>query len=151
MDRKLACVVYLSSYVGSLARVEARLLKLGYEVHSFEVSKDRADAIVAGDKASLPDALRDCLEQSELCVLLIDESAGSLGTIGGLSSDLGCRVVTVGKDLESLPIELDDIADGHLPDVDHQKADEVLGGERVRINVDGTELPLREPKRQKCQ
>lgn len=151
MVKKLACVVYLNSYAGSVAAVEQRLQALGYKVHSFEVTKERADAIVAGDAASLPSELRNCLQECELLVLLLDDDAECLGSIGGLGSDAGCRVVTVGGDPETVPTELDDITDGHIPNIEHPTADEVLGGSRERIKPDGTVSDERKPKRVKCQ
>jgi hypothetical protein len=151
MASKLACIVYLSSYQGSVEAVEDHLQGLGYDVHSFEVTKARAEAVRAGDVASLPDELRKCLQDAELCVLLLGDEAECLGAIGGLGSDLGCRVVTMGGDPESLPAELDDVIDGHLPDVEQPQVDEVFQGTPERIKPDGTASPDRKPKRVKCQ
>jgi hypothetical protein len=68
-----------------------------------------------------------------------------------LGADLGCRVVTVGGDPETVPTELDDVADGHVSDIEQPLADDILGGDRVRVKPDGTATEPRAPKRQKCQ
>lgn len=151
MANKLACIVYLSTFAGSVDAVEQHLQALGYDVHSFEVTKDRANTVVAGELSSLPTELRKCLKDAELCILLIGEDAECLGPIGGLGSDLGCRMVTIGGDPDDVPTDIDDIADGHIPDIEQPEADEVLGGERIRIKPDGEAAPERKPKRQKCQ
>lgn len=151
MASKAACIVYIEEFAGSVDAVEARLHELDYDVQSFEISKDRATAVRAGELESMPPELRTCLEAADLCVLLLGDDAECLGAIGGLGSDLGCRVVTIGGSPENVPSELDDIADGHLPDVDQPAADEVLGGTRSRIKTDGEPAEERKAKRQKCQ
>lgn len=148
---RLACVVYLSSYAGSVDAVEEHLQALGYEVHSFEVTEERARAVRAGALDTLPEELRHCLENAELCVLLLGDDAEALGAIGGLGSDMGCRVVTVGGDPENLPDELDDVIDGHVPDIEQPPADEVFDGAPERIKPDGSPSEERKPKRVKCQ
>lgn len=151
MAGKLACVVYLSSYQGSVDAVEDHLQALGYEVHTFEVTEERAQAVRAGDSSSLPDELRQCLEKADLCVLLLGEDAERLGAIGGLGSDMGCQVVTVGGDPEKLPSELDDVIDGHVPDTEQPTVDEIFEGTPERIKPDGEPAEVRKAKRVKCQ
>lgn len=151
MARKLACVVYLSSYRGSIDAVEERLQALNFEVHTFEVTEERAQAVQAGDLSSLPDELRQCMQTADLCVLLLDERAEGLAAIGGLGSDMGCQVVTIGGDPEVLPAELDDVIDGHVPDIDLPIVDEVIEGEPERIKPDGEPADERKANRVKCQ
>ena len=151
MANNLACVVYLSSYRGEVAAVEQRLQVLGYEVQSFEVTKERASAVQTGDPSSLPSELRKCLDKADLCVLLIDEDADCLGAVAGFGSDFGCRVVTVGGEPDDVPSDVDDIADGHVPDIERPEADEILCGKPERIQTDGVAAPVRKPARVKCQ
>ncbi len=151
MAGKLACVVYLSSYQGSVDAVEDHLQELGYAVVSFEIAKERAEAVRAGDLSSLPDELRECLQKADLCVLLLGDDAEPLGAIGGLGSDMGCQVVTVGGDPENLPSELDDVIDGHVPDTDQPIVDKIFEGTPERIRPDGEPAEARKAKRVKCQ
>lgn len=151
MAKDVACIVYLPSNVGSVEEVEQRLASQGYEVRSFEVTKERAAAVKAGQWETLPNELAACLEEAVLVVLLIDEDANLLGPIAGLGSDAGCRVVSIGGSPDDLPVDLDDIIDGHIPSVDAPNADEVIGGKPDRIEPDGESASPRKPVRVKCQ
>jgi len=88
---------------------------------------------------------------ADLCVLLLEDSAEGLAAIGGLGSDMGCQVVTIGGDPEELPSELDDVIDGHVPEIDLPVVDEIIEGEPERIKPDGEPAEERKLRRVKCQ
>jgi len=128
----------------------ARLRDEGYEVCAVEVIAEVAKAIKAGESASLPAEVQDCLAGAEVCVILVDETV-DFGALGGLASDGGCRVVTVGGSPDALPAALDDIIDGHVPSPDAPELVDVVEGETERVRPDHTAAPPRKPDRVKCQ
>lgn len=151
MAEEFACIVFLPSSRGKVEEVEQRLISQGYQVHTFEITNDRAAAVKSGDWGSLPKELADCLEEAALVVFLIDEGGSLLGPIAGLGSDAGCRVVSIGGGPSELPEGLDDVIDGHIPNVNAPDADDIIGGKPDRIESDGQAAPPRKPKRVKCQ
>src|SRR5690242_19761312 len=92
MATKKACILHTPEKKAAADEVAKRLKEKGYAVCVTEVSTETAKAVKAGDKASLPADVADCLEGADVCIVLVDEQ-GSLATIGGLASDGGCRVV----------------------------------------------------------
>ena len=151
MATKLACVIYLESYTGSVLAIKNKLDEQGYEVHSFELAKNLASDVRMGHWETLPDQIAACLRDADLVVLLIDDDAETLGPIAGLGSDAGCRVVTVGGNPDNLPESLDDIIDAHLPNLDIPQAGEIIGGVSDRLSDEGRSAAKRKPRRVKCQ
>ena len=151
MAQKLACVIYLSSYSGSVAATEEKLVEQGFAVHVFEIAKALASQVSIGQWDTLPAEIADCVKKADLVVLLIEDDAELLGPIAGLSSDAGCQVVTVGGEPDALPDGLDDIIDGHLPNLEIPQAEEILGGATNRLGQDGDPVAPRKPRRVKCQ
>lgn len=150
MATKKACVVHTPSKKAGAETVVSRLRGEDYEVCVAEVSVEIAKDVKAGEMASLPADVRGCLEGADVCVILIDEEV-NLGVIGGLASDGGCRVVTIGGSPDNLPAELDDVVDGHLPAPDSPELVDVVSGVPERVRPDNKPAPPREPDRVKCQ
>ncbi|WP_162888162.1 hypothetical protein [Sphingomonas mesophila] len=147
---KKACIVFTEARAAEAEVVAKRLQENGFDACMAEVSITEAKAVQAGDASTLPDHVKDCLDGAEVCVILVDEEA-ALGGIGGLASDGGCRVVTVGGDPAILPTDIDDIIDGHVPSPDAPDLIDVVEGEPERIRPDNSPAPPREPDRVKCQ
>lgn len=145
-----ACVLHIPQKRTEAEEVGARLRANGYEVCITGVSSQTAKAVKAGDASSLPSTVADCLDGAVICVILVD-GEGTLGAIGGIASDSGCRVVTVGGPPDGLPQELDDVIDGHVPYADSPELIDIVQGEDARVTPDGKRAPTRKPKRVKCQ
>lgn len=152
MAEKIACVIYTKNHEPELADVVKQLENRGFQVECHEVTSDVAAAYSKGDSQSLPDAVRECLERAEVCVLLFDEDFDEVfAGIGGLASDCGCRVVSVGGSPEDLPTDLDDIIDGHVPSAQSPDFPEIVDGKPDRVLPDGGSAGPRKPDRVKCQ
>jgi hypothetical protein len=130
--------------------VAAQLRNDDYEVCVAEVTKDVAQSVKAGDVSSVPKEVAQCLSDADICIILVSDDV-DLGAIGGMASDSGCRVVTVGGSPDELPVEFDDIIDGHVPRPDSPQLPDIIEGEPALIRPDGTIAPRRKPKRVKCQ
>jgi len=150
MATKKACILHTPQKKVDAEAVSKRLRAEGYDVRVTGVSIQTAKSVEAGDRSTLPPTAAECLENATLCVILVDED-GCLGTVGGLASDAGCRVITVGGSPDALPNDLDDIADGHVPSPDAPELVEIAKGKDERIAPDGTRAPPRKPNRVKCQ
>jgi hypothetical protein len=150
MATKKACILHTPAKKIEAEAVGDRLRVRGYEVCITGVSTQTANAIKAGDKSSLPSTVAECLQGASVCVILIDDE-GSLAAVGGIASDSGCRVVTVGGSPEALPTELDDIVNGHVPTPDTPQLADIVDGEDIRIEPDGTQAPRRKSDRVTCQ
>jgi hypothetical protein len=150
MATKKACVIFTAAKQSEADAVSANLQEAGYEVCMAEVAAAEAAAVKAGQQGSLPAKVQGCLDGAEVCVILMDEAA-DFGGIGGLASDGGCRVITVGGNPEDLPEELDDIIDGHLPSPDSPDLVDVVEGEPERVRPDNEPASPRKPPRVKCQ
>ncbi|MGN6155713.1 MAG: hypothetical protein ACTHN4_08255 [Sphingomicrobium sp.] len=150
MATKKACVIYTPQKKTEAQSTAGRLQDDGFDVCLTEVSAEVANAVQAGNQSSLPTDVKDCLDGAEVCVILVDEAI-DLGGIGGIASDVGCRVVTVGGDPDKIPTELDDIIDGHVPSPDDPELIGVVEGQPERIKPDHTSAPPRKPDRVKCQ
>ena len=150
MATKKACVIHTTSKKAEAEAVAKQLSDKGFQVCVTEVSAEEANAVKSGDSSSMPNAVQECLEGSEVCVVLVDEAV-DLGGIGGIASDQGCRVVTVGGDPDNLQTNLDDIIDGHVPSPDDPELVDVVEGEPDRIKPDHTPAPPRKPDTVKCQ
>lgn len=147
---KKACVIYTQSKQAEAEAASAKLKDAGYDICMAEVSSEEADAVKLGDVESLPTQVRDCLDGADVCVILIDEDV-DFGDIGGIASDEGCRVVTVGGEPEDLSEDLDDIIDGHLPTPESPDFIDVIEGEPERVGTDDEAAAPRKPPRVKCQ
>jgi hypothetical protein len=150
MAAKKACILHTPQKAAEAEEVGKRLRADGHEVCITGVSSQTAKAVKAGDKSSLPITVAECLNGASVCVLLIDDEK-SLGAIGGIASDSGCRVVTVGGSPEALPTELDDIVNGHVPTPDTPELVDIVDGEDIRIEPDGSQAPRRKSDRVTCQ
>ena len=150
MAAKKACVIHTPAKKDAAEATAARLQGDGYEVCVTEVTSDIAGQVKAGAGSSLPSDVAACLDGADICVILVDDEV-SLGAIGGLASDAGCRVITVGGAPDDLPTEFDDIVDGHVPGPDSPELPDVVDGDSVLMRPDGTSMPRRKPKRVKCQ
>lgn len=150
MATKKACILHTPTKKAEAAEVGARLEQHGYEVCITAVSTQTAKSVEAGDKSTLPSTVADCLDGASLCVILVDEE-GTLAAVGGIASDSGCRVVTVGGSPDALPSQLDDIAHGHVPAPDTPELLDIVDGQDARIAPDGTQLPRRKSDRVTCQ
>lgn len=150
MATKKACVVHTPAKKTDAEAVRERLSNDGYSVCLTEVSASEANAVEAGDRSSLPVDVRECLEGAEICVILVDDVVG-LGAIGGLASDMGCEVMTVGGSPEDLPDSLDDVTDGHVPTPDAPQLEEIVQGKPEMIRPDNTRAKPRDSDRVKCQ
>lgn len=150
MALKKACIIFTTTKEVEAEATAAQLRDNGYSVCMAEVTAEVGGAVKAGDQASLPAEVADCLQDAEVCIILIDET-GDLGAIGGLASDRGCRVVTVGGSPDDLPQELEDIIDGHAPSLDAPELMDVVKGEPERIKSGHEPAPGRKPDRVKCQ
>lgn len=147
---KKACIVFCQAKASEAEAVAKRLQGDGFETCMAEVTFTDAKAVKAGDTLSLPSAVNECLDGAEVCVILVDED-NAFGGIGGLASDEGCRVVTVGGDPTDLPTDLDDIIDGHVPSPDSPELCDIVEGEPERVQPDNSPAPPRNPDRVKCQ
>jgi hypothetical protein len=150
MATKKACVIHTASKKPEAEAVAKQLGDEGFQVCLTEVTAEEANSVKSSDTSSVPTAVQACLEGSEVCVILVDEAV-DLGGIGGIASDGGCRVVTIGGDPDNLPIDLDDIIDGHVPSPDDPELVDVVEGEPDRIKPDHTPAPPRNPDTVKCQ
>lgn len=147
---KKACVLHTPFKAAEAVEVGDRLRAGGCEVCITGVSTQTAKAVESGDKSSLSSTVADCLNGAEVCVILIDDEA-SLGPVGGIASDAGCRVVTVGGSPDDLPSELDDIIGGHVPQPDTPELLDIVGGQDARISPDGAQADRRKSDRVTCQ
>lgn len=145
-----ACILYTPRKRPEAENVAERLKADGYTPCITGVSIQTAKTVEAGDKSSLPSTVTDCLEGASVCVVLIDDEA-SLGPIGGIASDSGCRVITVGGSPDELPTELDDVVSGHVPAPDTPELVDIVHGEDIRIAPDGTQASRRKSDRVTCQ
>jgi hypothetical protein len=150
MATKKACILHTPQKKADAEAVAKRLQAEGYDTCVTGVSSQTAKSVQAGDMSTLPSTVAECLKDASICVILVDEE-GCLGAVGGLASDAGCRVVTVGGSPDALPKELDDIADGHVPSPDTPDLIDIANGKDERITPDGSSAPPRKPKRVKCQ
>jgi hypothetical protein len=150
MATKKACVLHTPEKKAEAEAVSKRLQADGFEVCVTGVSTQTAKSVKAGDTSTLPTTVEACLKDASVCVILVDDE-GSLGAVGGLASDAGCRVLTVGGSPDALPNDLDDVADGHVPSPDAPELVDIANGKDERIAPDGTSAPPRKPKRVKCQ
>lgn len=153
MAEKKACVLYGSGQENAAEAAAERLRNDGYGVCTVEITAEEAHAVRAGDLTSVPSAAAECIEGSEVCLILIGEGNGvaDLGPLAGLASDAGARVVTVGGSPEDLPTELDDVIDGHVPSIDSPRFDDVVCGVPERVRPDNTTPTGRKEDRVKCQ
>lgn len=133
---KKACVIHTASKSGDAEIVAGRLVDDGYVVCTTEVTTEIASSAKAGDTSSLPADAIDCISGAEVCVILVDDTI-DLGAIGGLVSDQGCRVVTVGGSPDDLPEQLDDIGDAHVPSPESPELLDEVRGVRERSNLMG--------------
>jgi hypothetical protein len=147
---KKACIVFTEMKAMEAEAVAKRLQGQGFDTCMAQVTIVEAKAVKAGDTSTLPAAVKDCLNGAEVCIILVEENT-ALGAIGGLASDEGCRVVTVGGDPADLPTEIDDVIDGHVPSPDAPDLMDVVEGEPERIRADNSPAGPREPDRVKCQ
>ena len=147
---KKACIIFGSGKQAEADKAAAQLQEAGYDVCLAKVTGEEATAVKAGDHDSLPEPVQDCLSGAEVCIILVDDDV-DFGGIGGLASDDGCRVVTVGGSPDALPEGLDDIIDGHVPSPDAPNLIEIVEGEPERIQPDNSPASPRKPDRVKCQ
>src|SRR5690348_11625332 len=105
---KKACILHTPSKKAEAEEVSKRLEADGYETCVTGVSTQTAKSVQAGDSSTMPCSVVECLKGASLCVILVDEE-GCLGAVGGLASDGGCRIVTVGGSPDALPDDLDEI------------------------------------------
>lgn len=154
MELKRACVIFSAAKRDEADQVVQRLRDEGYEVCATEVVPEVAQAVKANDATSLPPEVASCLDGAEVCVILVEQDAAAsscMGGLAGIASDGGCRVVTVGGSPESLPVELDDIIDGHAPSPDAPDLIDIIAGRPDRIKPDNSPAPERDEDRVKCQ
>jgi len=152
MANKKACVIFTEKKRDEADRLSERLRAEGYNVCATEVSAQDAKALVAKDVSALPSEVTACLADAEVCVLLIDDEAPDMfDGLAGLASDGGCRVVSVGGAPADLSRDLDDLIDGHLPDVDDPTLIDVVNGKPHRIKPDKSPEAERKEPRVKCQ
>lgn len=95
MKGKNACVVYVQATKTEAPRIKAELEKNGYSVCSVLASLEAAKSAQRG-AMDLPDALKRCVEQAQLCVFLVPEEQpddqGISGAIG-FAGQLGKRMI----------------------------------------------------------
>ena len=93
--KKNACVVYVQATKAEVPRIKEELENNGYSVCSVLASLDVAKNAQSG-ATDLPDALKKCIEQAELCLFLVpEEQSDDQGISGaiGLSGQLGKRMI----------------------------------------------------------
>jgi hypothetical protein len=150
MTTKKACVIHTPPKKSEAEATAARLENDGYSVCITEVTAAVVNVVQAGDKNSLPDEVKECLDGAQVCVVLVDDAI-DLGPIAGIASDIGCEIVTVGGSPADLPTSLDDITDGHLPTPEAPQFEEVVEGKPEMIKPDNTPSKDRDADRVKCQ
>lgn len=150
MAARKACIVYTEAKSAEADVVADRLKGQGFNPCLAKVTVEDAMAVKAGDASSLPRAVQDCLNGAQVCILLIEDES-TLGGIGGLASDAGCRVITVRGDPGDLTQDLDDLIDGHIPSPNSPELIDVVEGAQERVLPDGSSAPPRNPDRVKCQ
>lgn len=153
MAGKKACIIYTAAKEVEADSVVERLKANGYEVWAKKVTAEVAEA-AQGESSPVPPEVAECLSAAEVCIILVDDDpavSSGMGGIAGLASDGGCRVVTVGGKPDALPVELDDIIDGHVPSADTPDLIKIVDGRPDRISPDNTPVPKRNEDRVKCQ
>lgn len=148
-----ACVIFSPTKEAEAEQVVVRLRAEGYDVCAITVTPEVAAAAKEGS-SSLPTDIAACIAGAEVCVILVDVDPGAssaLGGLGGMASDGGSRVVTVGGDPKALSAELDDIIDGHVPSPETPELIDIVGGRPDRIAADNTPADKRNEDRVKCQ
>jgi hypothetical protein len=150
MATKKACVIFTAAKQAEAQATSAKLQDSDYEVCLTQVTAAEASRVQAGNQGTLPKHVQDCLHEAEVCVILVDVDV-DFGSVGGLASDGGCRVVTIGGNPGDLPQELDDIIDGHVPSSDAPGVIEIVEGRPERLKPDNTPAADRNEKKVKCQ
>ncbi len=150
METKKACILHTPKNKADADVVAQKLGNNGYDTCVTEVTAEEAKSVRTGDASSISSAVKDCLDGAEVCVIILDEAV-DFGGIGGIASDGGCSVVTVGGDPDDLPSDLDDVIDGHVPSPDDSELVVIVEGEPNRVKPDHTTAPPRKPDTVKCQ
>jgi hypothetical protein len=152
-DKKRACIVYVSATARLRATVRDKLEKEGYAVHEVKADLDDALAAQAGG-VDLPPKLKDCIENSDLCVFLLpeaEENDGCIGAAADFASKLEKRLVgVVAGAREKFPASLDDHADAMVRDTS-ERIGEAINGKEVWEKPDRSLVTDRPIKHIRCQ
>lgn len=153
MDTKRACLVYVAATASKREAVRRQLEESGYSI--CEVKADLEDAIAAqAGEDSLPDALRTCIESSEVAVFLLPEDSASDGLMGqaaGAADSCGKPVIGVIEGSRSIyPEEFQDTAHSMIRE-GSTTLPAALAGEEIWEKADRTRIVERPFKTVRCQ
>lgn len=149
---KNACVVYVTATQKELPRVQMELEQDGYSVCAVRAT---ADAIrqIRTDSNDIPEAIRKCIENSNLCVFLIPEEEDDDGDIhgaAGLAGQLGRRIVGLVSGSRIVYPKEFDLA-GAIIRISSARLTSVIQGEDTWESADKAVIKDRPIDHQKCQ
>ncbi len=151
-DQKNACVIYVVATENELPAVKAELEQNGYAVCAVLATTETARKLRTDDNG-IPEAIKSCIKNSDLCVFLIpdeDEEDGGIHGAAGLANQLGKRIVGLVSGSRTTYPEGFDTA-GAMIRISSPRLSSVLQGEDTWEAADKTAIEDRSIHHQKCQ
>ncbi|HYG48549.1 MAG TPA: hypothetical protein VD846_11490 [Allosphingosinicella sp.] len=155
VERKKACVIYVPEDNIDPAPVIERLGREGFDVHPVAVSAAAAAAIKAGNNDDVSAEAKSCLADADVIVVLITQSAGASGGIGGIltaAQNQRSRIVGAwGGGTAIAPKAITDYGDALVRSDSDSFRDAVCGRRRIWEAPSGEKVRAPKKKHQKCQ
>lgn len=151
-QKKNACVIYVASTKSELPRVQVELERNGYVVCTVLAAVDTVRKL-RSDEGDVPEAIRRCIESSDLCVFLVPEDEvedGGLHGAAGLASQLGKRIVGLVNGGRIVYPEAFEVA-GAIIRMSSARLASVIQGEDTWEAADSSIIKDRPIRHQRCQ
>lgn len=153
MGAKRACLVYVTATASKRDAVRGHLEECGYSI--CEVKADLEDAIAAqAGEDALPDALKICIESSDVSVFLLPEDPafdGLMGPAAGAADSCDKPVIGVVEGVRGIyPEEFQDTAHSMIRE-GSTTLPAALAGEEIWEKADRTRIVERPFKTVRCQ
>lgn len=149
---KKACVIYVAATQSDLAAVNERLNSEGFDVCCVLATEQVARSVQSGVD-NLPTAVKDCVSNSELCVILLPEREADdegIGHAAGFAAQMGRRIIgVVAGNREDYPGGFN--AAASVIRVASDRLAAAIQGQNIWELPDGTVIPDRTIDHQRCQ
>lgn len=150
MLRAKACIVFSVGLEEEVSPILAQLSGKGYDV-CVAAAEQQVVAAAQGGSTQIPDEVKNCIINAEICVFLIPkQNTACVTNAGSYAGGLGKRIVAVIEDVGSLPQIFDDLATSVVV-LDSPKLSAALQGELVWEVPSASGDGKRNIHRVKCQ
>ncbi|WP_459207496.1 hypothetical protein ACSMEV_04960 [Pseudomonas sp. MLB6B] len=150
MSNAKACVVFTTGLENEASQIFSQLTAEGFKVCTAGADQEIVEAAQSGG-ASLPEAVKNCIDSAAICVFLIPkEDHDGLTAAAGYAGGSGKAIVAVVEDINFIPQIFDDLASSIVCVGSPQLAD-VIKGKPVWESPNGSADGKRVIPRIKCQ